>query len=231
VGKVYVSADVKDISLNYHQQLTVKVADKNGLDISQLFTVYPATAEVTIGVIYKQPEKYVAVKPVITGEPAPGFKVSHIVAEPATIRVFGDLAKLETLDFVETAPIDISGLDSGISQTVSIVLPDGFSAGGPKQVTVFVEIEPVTETMFAKGIINADNVAEGLSVLLNAGTVMVTASGPESFIKNLTEADIVIYVDCTGLEAGIYDLPLQALLPANISLVSIEPRMIRVEIR
>jgi YbbR domain-containing protein len=231
VGKVYVSAAVNDISANYNQHLTVKVEDKDGLDISSLFSIYPATAEVIIGVTYSQPEKYVAIKPVTTGEPAAGFMVSHIIVEPATVRVFGDLAKLEELNFVETVPIDISGLKNSISQTVNIVLPPGFSLGNKNQVTVFIEIEPISEALFTKKVVNANNLGDDLSVYFDSNNITVIVSGPESFINNLVDADIVLYIDCEGLSPGVYELPLQFLLPANILLVSADPNIVRVEIK
>ena len=231
VGKVYVSANINDISANYNQHLTVKVEDKDGLDISSLFSIYPATAEVIIGVTYSQPEKYVAIKPVTTGEPAAGFMVSHIIMEPATVRVFSDLAKLEELNFVETVPIDIGGLKNSISQTVNIVLPPGFSLGNKNQVTVFIEIEPISEALFTKKVVNANNLGDDLSVYFDSNNITVIVSGPESFINSLVDADIVLYIDCEGLSPGVYELPLQFLLPPNILLVSADPNIVRVEIK
>jgi len=43
-------------------------------------------------------------------------------------------------------------------------------------------------------------------------------------LNSLTEEDILVYVDCQGLTAGNYELPIQVVQPSMLELISVEPK-------
>ena len=227
---VFVRADVTGLTDNYSKNLQVEVLDANGNNITSHFTITPSVASVIIPVVYDMPEKSVAINPSVIGEPADGYEVSRIVVEPATVRAFGDLEALNSLYYLETAPIDISGMDSTYTQTVNII-HSGDITLSESSVTVIVQIEPVSRATFVRDIIYAQNLSSELNCTLPTIEVEVVVSGPETDINAITANDIVPYIDFTGINsAGEYTLQLSVTLPANISLVSISPQQVTVNV-
>ena len=54
---------------------------------------------------------------------------------------------------------------------------------------------------------NPRNVGEGLAVNISPSAfITVAVSGVEDVIKNLEPSDITVYVDCSDLKEGEYDL-------------------------
>ncbi len=49
------------------------------------------------------------VVPVLVGEPAAGYRVSSVVADPQTVTVSGEAAAVERLSSISTQPLDVSG--------------------------------------------------------------------------------------------------------------------------
>ena len=121
VGTVFVNVDVTGLTDNYNKNLQVEVLDTNGNNITSYFTISPSVASVIIPVVYDMPEKSVAINPAVIGVPATGYEISRIVVEPSTVRAFGDLEVLNTLYYLETEPIDVSGLRNTHTQTVDII--------------------------------------------------------------------------------------------------------------
>jgi len=59
--------------------------------------------------------KTVEVRPAIVGKPAPGFRLQKVEVHPAYIRVEGARKEVESLRFLRTEPIDITGIYEGLS--------------------------------------------------------------------------------------------------------------------
>ena len=146
--------------------------------------------------------------------------------EPSTVKAFGDLAQLNSIYYLETEPINLTGLKKSYSQNVNIVVPGGITLS-QSSVTVIVQIEPVSTATIKRDIIYAQNLAAGLSCDLSGIQVEVVVSGPETYIDSVAANEIVPYVDCSGISTpGEYTLPLSATLPANVTLVSTDPAQI-----
>jgi YbbR domain-containing protein len=83
------------------------------------------------------------VAPQVRGQPAEGYRVARVVAEPSRVEVKGPRSTIAVRDTVETAPVDITGSRGPITQTVGLVLPDMVYPlrGGNVQVTVDIRPE------------------------------------------------------------------------------------------
>lgn len=221
VSKVYVTAPIQDVEADgFERDLSVTVLDTEGNDITPMFTIEPKVAKVVIPTVYKQPENTVAVRVPITGEPALGYKLSLKSVTPSTVRIFGDLNRVQTLDYVETEPVDISDLDANKTVTVRLALANGITAD-KSTVTVALQIEPVNYATVSKALVLAHNVGVDMLAEVEQQELQIMVYGPETFIATLDEADIVPYVDCADLAEGAYTLPIRVSLPANIMLMNI----------
>ena len=230
VNKVCVSASVEGLDANYNKKLQIQVFDELGNNITEHFTISPSCAEVMIPLIADMPEKNVSVNASVVGEPASGYKVGRIVVEPSTIRVFGDVNKLNNLYYLETVPIDISGMSKTYSQKVEVVAANGLTLP-VNTVTVVVQIEPSGSASVTRSVIYAQNLAAGLTCEMPSVKIKLDMAGPDEALAAVSANEIVPYVDCGDItEPGEYTLPVHATLPDNISLVSAAPQQITVKV-
>lgn len=230
VASVYVSASLTDLSGNYDERLPIVVLNHNGENITNLFTLSPTSSRLQVIVSYNQPSKTLAVNVLTSGEPATGYQVSRVVSNPTTLVAYGDRGVLDSMHYLDTEPVDLTGLKSSVTVTRNIAHGDNVSVSS-ETVLVTVEIEPVSTAEFTKDMLFAENVAEGLNCILPSLSLHVVVAGPDTYIGQVAAGDIVPYVDCSGItDPGDYELPVRFNLPANISLVESTPAMVAVTI-
>ncbi|MCL1816855.1 MAG: CdaR family protein, partial [Clostridiales bacterium] len=208
---------------------SVLVQDIAGNDISPMFSIDPKVVRVIAPIMYEQPERLIAVRVPISGLPALGYQLSLISTSPSIVKVFGDLNRLQKLNYVDTEPVDVSELKTDSIKTVRLAPANGFTVY-PREVTVSLKIEPINSATITKSLILCQNLSEGYFAELEQRMLIITLYGPETFIATLDEADIVPYVDCEGLSGGEYELPISVSLPANILLTSISENTVPVTI-
>jgi YbbR domain-containing protein len=98
-----------------------------------------------------------------------------------------------------------------------------------------VSISPIqTSLTLSDQLINVNGLAEGLSAQVFPQTVDVIISGPVPVLDALTSKDITVYVDCTGLGIGDYQLEpkvdpsvdnvlVESILPSTVEVVIAPP--------
>jgi hypothetical protein len=94
-------------------------------DRAKEVVVIARESEDTHSVSLGYPEKILLVKPRIIGKPAPGYYISQILAKPDEIKIFGNYSKINNLEFLETIPINVSG----ITKTLSVKVPPALNEG------------------------------------------------------------------------------------------------------
>ncbi len=85
-------------------------------------------------------EATLRVVPVVRGVPAPGHRVAGVRVDPIAVHVKGPRSTIETRDSVQTAPVDVAGRSSSVTQDVGLALPDAVSAVNDGKVQVTVDI-------------------------------------------------------------------------------------------
>jgi YbbR domain-containing protein len=83
--------------------------------------VDPGTVTVTLE---KAGATLVSIKPLIQGQPAPGYVTSAIIADPPAVFVVGPVSHLDALTSVTTEPVSVEGLTRDVTQTVTIGVSD-----------------------------------------------------------------------------------------------------------
>ena len=94
--------------------------DTNDVKITKnikVFRIEPTYAKVTLD---ESSTKVLQVKPYIVGQPAKGFEIKKITVSPAVASVEGPATEMARLAALRTEPLDITGLDADISQTVRV---------------------------------------------------------------------------------------------------------------
>lgn len=223
IETAFVSVDLSTLTTSQTLNLPVQLRDAEGNILTRNVQIEPASVEVFLPVVSEQPDRVLPVSVSIIGSPAPGYQLSRVVVEPSTLRVFGSTQDLLNLNSLETVTIDITDFKASSVQQVDVVLPNGITVADSRTVNVVLEIEKIEHKTFSNLTLYQYNLEEGLAAETTDKTVSVTVMGPESFVADLTAADVIAYVDLAGMTEGVYSVPVEVSLPANISLVEVVP--------
>lgn len=190
------------------ESVPVQVLDAQN-EIVRGLTVNPESVHVTVPISQQGGFRDVAVKVVVQGQQAPGYRIENISVFPPVVTVFADDPELvnQLPGVVETQPLDLQDRKEDVSTRLSLNLPDNITIVGSQTVQVQVSISPIqTSLTLLNQPINVNGVPEGLSAQVFPQTVDVIISGPLPVLDALTSKDISVSVNVAGLEIGSYQL-------------------------
>jgi YbbR domain-containing protein len=85
----------------------------------------------------------VPVEPDIQGRPAPGYEVTRVTSDPATVVVAGPETALKRLQAAMTEPVSVQDQTRSVRETVTIGVPDAsLRLSSPQTAVVTVTIAP-----------------------------------------------------------------------------------------
>ncbi len=193
--------------------------------------VVPSTVSLRLDV--QGPPKLVPVVPIVEGEPAPGFVVGEVTADPAMVEVVGPLSRLAELTHVITESLDVTGAAVPVAETVTVGADDPrLRLATPQATRVRVDIvrAPVQRTL--KDIpVQTRHVSGELVGAATPASVTVIVQGPPELMRELDGEDVTAYVDLAGHGAGIYNLAVRTDPHRAFDAVTVEPRMVQVTLQ
>ncbi len=191
-------------------------------------TVSPEEVETIVPVIELAGFAEKPISALWTGEPAPGHRLLDVRVEPGSIQVTGTPAQLETL-FVQTEPIDITGLTESLTQQVSLDLPEGITPVDLQPVFVTVEVVPIRTSSVVQRPVEVRALEEGLVAIVEPPEVRVFMFGPLPVLESLADDDVRVTVDVLGLLTGTHVLePLVTVSASEIEVRSTQPAQVTV---
>lgn len=95
--------------------------------------------------------KSVRVRPDVVGDPAPGYQVAWVEAEPASVWLTGERRVVQRMPEAVTENVDIRGANAPIERDVRLSLPDRVWREEQGTLKVRVQIEPVPADARARG--------------------------------------------------------------------------------
>jgi YbbR domain-containing protein len=233
VERARVLLNLDGIRESMDETLPIEVVDKENIPLQGL-TINPESVRVSIPISQQGGFRDVAVKVVVQGEQAPGYRIEKISVFPPVVTVFADDPSLvsELPGVVETQPLDLQGRDEDISTRLSLNLPEDITLVGVQTVQVQVSISPIQNSVtLLNQPINVNGLSEGLAAEVFPQTVDVIISGPVPVLEAISSRDITISVDVTGLEIGVHQLrPEVDPFVENITVESILPETVEVVI-
>ena len=213
------------------QAIPVQILDAQNAVLSGL-TVNPESVIVQIPVSQQGGFRDVAVKVIVSGQVAAGYRLEKISVFPPVITVFASTPELVNAlpGVVETLPLDLQDAKEDISTRLELNLPETITVVGAQTVEVQVGISPIqTSVTLLNQIINVTGLPEDLTAVVAPQTVDVIISGPLPLLDALTPQNIIVTVDVTDLGAGTYQLtPSVEVLVENIVIESILPGTVEV---
>jgi YbbR domain-containing protein len=228
-ARVVVSLD--GVRENIEEPIPIQIFDTKN-EILRGLTINPETVLASVPVSKQGGFRDLAVKVVVRGQQAGGYRLENISVFPPVITVFStDTALVNALPgVVETQPLDLQDAKEDISTRLSLNLPENVTLVGAQTVQVQVSITAIqTSLTLLNQPLNVVGIAEGLSVQTFPETVDVIISGPVPVLEVLASQDVVVTVNVADLGIGTYQLKpeVQALI-GNVLVESILPGTVEV---
>jgi YbbR domain-containing protein len=233
VEQVRVPINLSGVRESVEQTISVQPVDKNNQIVANLGLNPP---EVTVALPVGQQGGYrdLAVKVVVNGQVASGYRLTNITVFPPVVTVFsGDPALVNSLPGVlETQPLNLENANEEVTTRLALVLPDGVSLVGEQTVLVRVNVSPIqTSLTLSNKTIEVEGLPEGWFAQISPNNVDVILSGPLPVLDTLTPQEVRVVVNAANLAEGIYQLtPTVETLVSNIVVESILPGQVEVEL-
>lgn len=144
---------------------------------------------------------------------AANHEIIKAVATPETVRLVGEQAVLDKIDTIQLEPIAINGLDSTMTVSGELVVPDGVRLLDSTTVSILLEVrEMVISQTFEQLEIQVHGKQGRANVTLDTTTADLTVEGRYSLVSILSRSDVQLFVDVTSFTPGVYKLPLSVLV-------------------
>jgi YbbR domain-containing protein len=176
----------------------------------------------------------VPIVPTTDGEPAPGFVVGKMSAEPSTVRIIGPESHVKAVASATTEPIAIDGRTERVRDVVTVGVIDSSVrlVEQPQSATVVVEIQPAPIEREVAGVpVRSRNLSQGLTPRIVPEVVRVEIRGQRDVISQVRPDAIESFVDLTGLGPGRYNLRVQVDPSEEFGVGTISPTVVSVTIK
>lgn len=231
--RAVVDVKIDGARANIATDATIRILDNENKVLTGITT---SVEKVNIQIPISQQGGYrdIAVKVVVRGQQANGYRLTNISVNPPAITVYsGDPELVAALPgFVETEPLNLNEASQDIELSLGLNLPPGISVVGEQTVQVEVGIEALEGSLsLANMPVSVAGLAPGLSAQATSETVDIILTGPLPLLEKLTANDIRITLDVTDLPVGSHQIaPQVEILITNIEVQSIFPGTVEVVI-
>ena len=204
-----------------------EVRSPYGVEVAQ---VIPNTLAIDLE---KSSHRTVPIVPALDGEPAPGFVIGRVTAEPATVEVAGPESRLKQLSGATTEPVQVTGSRARVRDVVTVGMTDSaVRLVQPQNAVITVDVVPAPVERQLSGVpIRWRNLQSGLTATIHPILARVTARGRQEGVAGLQAGDIDAFVDLYGLGPGRYNLRVQVDPSQTFGISGIEPAVVDVTIK
>ncbi|GAB4075188.1 CdaA regulatory protein CdaR [Barrientosiimonas marina] len=214
VAIVKVFVDLADVTKSIdNREVPVKVYDAGGNELNVRVEPENVKASVDIG----SSSKKVPVNVQTTGDPPDGYDLASVEPDPSDVKVFAKKDLLKDLDNVTTEKINLDDVTESGDMDVDLALPDGVSADGDGSIGVAVKLTQTRE--FDKVPVEVNNLDDSQNLTFSKpenDQMLVTASGSQKTISDLTAGDFTASIDAADLADGEHELPITIKGPDGI---------------
>ncbi len=194
----------------------VSFRDKEGKPIfgpnpsADIISAFPSTVDVIAPVVAKTlSSKMVPLKVTSSGKPAQGKILRSLVPSPTSVQVLGTTAALKGFDALNIGPVDITNLTNDKVFQIStdkVVLPAGVSFNAGTTLSVVAQIGPGIIQKQISGVeVQVRNIGPDLELDPAVPPIDIVVEGLPEVLKDVTTAQIQLWVDAAGQIAGTYD--------------------------
>ncbi len=148
-----------------NEPVPVQIVDAKN-EVVKGLTVNPEAVKANVPVSQQSGYRDLAVRVVVNGQQAPGYRLEKISVFPLVVTVVSkDAALVNSLPgVVDTQPLDLQDAKEDISTRLALDLPEGVTLIGPQTVQVQVSITPIQNSIKLSNLsIKVIGVADGLA--------------------------------------------------------------------
>ena len=233
VAQVRASVSLTGARESIDQNVSLQLLDENTQIISGL-GVTPSEVTVSLPVSQQGGYRDLAVKVVVNGQVASGYRLANISVFPPVVTVYsGDPTLVNSLPGVlETQPLDLENANDELTTRLGISLPEGVSLVGEQTVLVRVNVAPIQSSLtLSNKVIEIEGLPAGWYAQVAPDNVDVILSGPLPLLDTLTPQDVRVIIDVSNLAEGTHQLtPNVEILVSDILVESILPGTVEVVI-
>lgn len=191
------------------------------------FSYQPMKTKLQIDKIQK---KEVPVRVRTIGSLSDDLQLSSTEVIPNTVVLEGMSSQLNSVTDIETEAIDLATLQEETTIEAVLHIPENLTLAGEQTVQVHFVIQPEQHMVHAN--IALRHVPDGMTAVLQPTSADVAVHGTLKQLENMQEGNsIQLYVDCSGLAAGEYQLPVQIEYPGSLTVLRIVPDMAAVTVQ
>ena len=192
----------------------------------------PPTVQVNVPVLSTTSTRTVPVLWSLRGAVAAGYWILRVTTDPVAVQVRGTPEALGPVERIDTAPIDVTGLNANRSFRVALLLPDGVTLLQPTDATVGITVVPLAGTRpFPVVAIQVINAGTGFVAETDQTTVSVVLSGPVATLAALGPTDVTATVDAAGKGTGSFPADVVLKVPAGVTVSSQQPIRVTLTMR
>ena len=176
--------------------------------------------------------RIVRVQPSVEGEPAPGFIIGEVTAEPKMVEVVGPESALRRVTEAITEPLWVGSARSAVKSTVVLgVAEQGVRLKTARSAVVSVAIaQAPAEKVLESVPVRVRNLATGLTARVTPSTVKVRVRGTTPAVEKIRASLVVAYVDLNGISEGDYGLPVRLEQTKDVGLDQLDPTMVGIHV-
>lgn len=229
---VQVDLDISGANDTVKKAVPVQPVDQHGNPVAGL-NVTPPTAELTQPVSLLGGYRNVVVKVVTSGQVEQGYWLTNVSVTPPNVTVFSTNPSLvnELPGYVETNPLDLTGLRDDVDIRATLSLPQSVTLAGEQSVLVRLSIAALEGSLPITLPLEVVGLPPELKASLSPESVDLLLTGPLPLLNNLTPGGIRVSVNLSGLEPGVHQVsPVVDLLPSQVKVASILPASVEVTI-
>jgi YbbR domain-containing protein len=198
-----------------------------GVEVAQ---VTPATLALELE---KSARRRVPVVPATDGDPAPGFVVGRVTADPATVEIVGPDSRVRQVAEATTEPVSVKDARVRVRDAVTVgVVDPSVRLMQAVRADVTVEIWPApVERQISDVPVRYRNLTQGLRANISPRLVVVNVRGSKDALADLRGDSIQAFVDLAGLGSGQYNLRVQVDPSESFGVIAIDPAIVLVTIK
>jgi len=160
---------------------------------------------------YSQREIPVDLSSAVLGEPAEGYELLSITAQPMGVAVAAPQGALEELSRAFVEPIDITDAKGTVSAPARVRrMADARYVSMEEIVITAVIAEQRIERRFRNLPIEVRGLPEDCTARLRVNRGGIAITGGYHWMKQLRDGDVTLYVDLASLPPGEHQAPIQA---------------------
>jgi len=198
-----------------------------GVEVSQ---IVPGTLPLELE---KSARRRVPIVPATDGDPAPGFVIGRVSADPGMVEIVGPESRVRQVAEATTEPVTIKDAKARVRDGVTVGVADtSVRLAQPQIAQVTVDIWPApVEKQIVDVPVRYRNVAQGLTAQLSPRFVRLSIRGAEAALADVQTDSVQAFVDLAGLGTGRYNLRVQVDPAERFGVVAIEPAVVAVTIK